>query len=171
LKNSKVTATIRVNASQTFDCQFRRYVPDPDTLGDGSEAERQQAVFELANGATLENCIIGAESGTEGSADGVHCEGGCTLTNVWFENVGEDAATFYGKFWEYFSNFILFDNQELTRTLPPIQSMEEGPEVRRTKFSNSMGEGRQQLPTFGWTHSHGSFELVEIVKINTKDTL
>uniref|UniRef100_A0A915DSF3 Probable pectate lyase F n=1 Tax=Ditylenchus dipsaci TaxID=166011 RepID=A0A915DSF3_9BILA len=36
-------------------------------------------------------------SGTEGSADGVHCTGGgCDVTNVWFENVGEDAITFYG---------------------------------------------------------------------------
>jgi hypothetical protein len=93
----KVTATIKVNVSQTYDCAFTRYIPDPNSLGDGSEKERQKAVFELANGATLANCIIGAAAGTDGSADGVHCEGGCTLNNVWFENVGEDAATFYGR--------------------------------------------------------------------------
>nr|QIC04078.1 pectate lyase 3 [Radopholus similis] len=91
-----VAATIKVNASQAFDCKYARYVPDPDALGDGGQAERQQAVFELANKASLANCIIGAAAGTDGSADGVHSTGSCTLRNVWFENVGEDAATFYG---------------------------------------------------------------------------
>ncbi|WP_238451110.1 pectate lyase, partial [Micromonospora sp. 4G55] len=48
-------------------------------------------MFELAAGATLRNVIIGAPAG-----DGVHCEGNCTLINVWWEDVGEDAATFRG---------------------------------------------------------------------------
>uniref|UniRef100_A0A915DSW2 Probable pectate lyase F n=1 Tax=Ditylenchus dipsaci TaxID=166011 RepID=A0A915DSW2_9BILA len=91
-----VDATIVVNASQTFDCKLARYIPNPDSLGDGSEKERQKAVFELEDKASLKNCIIGAASGTEGSADGVHCTGGgCDVTNVWFEDVGEDAITFY----------------------------------------------------------------------------
>jgi len=30
------------------------------------------------------------------AADGVHCKGSCTLQNVWWEDVGEDAATFRG---------------------------------------------------------------------------
>jgi hypothetical protein len=47
--------------------------------------------FELASGATLQNVIIGAPAG-----DGVHCSGPCTLRNVWWEDVGEDAATFRG---------------------------------------------------------------------------
>jgi len=48
-------------------------------------------MFELAAGATLSNVIIGAPAG-----DGVHCSGSCTLRNVWWEDVGEDAATFRG---------------------------------------------------------------------------
>ncbi len=48
-------------------------------------------MFELADGATLSNVIIGSPAG-----DGVHCLGSCTLTNVWWEDVGEDAATFLG---------------------------------------------------------------------------
>lgn len=28
--------------------------------------------------------------------DGVHCSGSCTIENVWWEDVGEDAATFKG---------------------------------------------------------------------------
>jgi hypothetical protein len=30
------------------------------------------------------------------AADGIHCSGNCTLENVWWEDVGEDAATFRG---------------------------------------------------------------------------
>uniref|UniRef100_A0A915DR81 Probable pectate lyase F n=1 Tax=Ditylenchus dipsaci TaxID=166011 RepID=A0A915DR81_9BILA len=98
-KDVMIDATIVVNASQTFDCKLARYIPNPDTLGGGSEKERQKAVFELKDKASLKNCIIGAAAGTEGSADGVHCTGGgCDVTNVWFEDVGEDAITFYGKF-------------------------------------------------------------------------
>ncbi|KAI1698374.1 pectate lyase domain-containing protein [Ditylenchus destructor] len=29
-------------------------------------------------------------------ADGIHCLGSCTIENVWWEDVGEDAATFLG---------------------------------------------------------------------------
>ena len=41
--------------------------------------------------ATLENVILGNPA-----ADGIHCEGTCTLKNVWWEDVGEDAATLQG---------------------------------------------------------------------------
>jgi hypothetical protein len=49
------------------------------------------AIFELDNNATLKNVIIAAPG-----ADGIHCRGNCTLQNVWWEDVGEDAATFEG---------------------------------------------------------------------------
>uniref|UniRef100_A0A914M2R9 Probable pectate lyase F n=1 Tax=Meloidogyne incognita TaxID=6306 RepID=A0A914M2R9_MELIC len=79
-----------------FDCKYDRYIPDPQIFGDGSQRERQKHVFILKNGATLSNCIIGAAPGTQGSADGIICIGGCNINNVWFEDVGEDAITFYG---------------------------------------------------------------------------
>lgn len=82
-----VTATISV--SGTLDGGLKRYVPVG--LGDGSGNESQKPVFKLKNGATLQNVIIGAPS-----ADGVHCEGTCTLKNIWWEDVGEDAATLLG---------------------------------------------------------------------------
>lgn len=46
------------------------------------------AVFLLRSGATLKNVIIGANQ-----AEGVHCDGPCTLEFVWFEDVCEDAIT------------------------------------------------------------------------------
>lgn len=45
-------------------------------------------MFILEDGATLQNVIIGP-----GQAEGVHCKGTCTLINVWFEDVCEDAVT------------------------------------------------------------------------------
>ncbi len=80
-----VDGTIQV--SGTFNGQMRRYC----CMGDGSQDESQDPMFELADGATLQNVIIGSPAG-----DGVHCLGRCTIQNVWWEDVGEDAATFQG---------------------------------------------------------------------------
>ncbi|KAK2625464.1 hypothetical protein QTJ16_004776 [Diplocarpon rosae] len=49
------------------------------------------AVFILANGASISNVIIGANQ-----LEGVHCKGACTLTNVWFRDVCEDAISALG---------------------------------------------------------------------------
>jgi hypothetical protein len=81
-----VDGTIAVPASG-LDGGMRRYC----CIGDGGQEEDQDPMFELAAGATLSNVIIGAPAG-----DGVHCSGACTLRNVWWEDVGEDAATFRG---------------------------------------------------------------------------
>ncbi|MFN8074930.1 MAG: pectate lyase [Kineosporiaceae bacterium] len=81
----KVSAGIAVSGS--FDGGLKRYYG----LGDGGQSESQPAIFTLADGATLRNVIIGTPAG-----DGVHCLGSCTLSNVWWEDVGEDAATFKG---------------------------------------------------------------------------
>jgi len=77
------------SVSKDFDGKLQRFVSDG--LGDGGQGESQKPVFELADGATLENVIIGAPA-----ADGIHCDGSCTLKNVWWEDVGEDAATLKG---------------------------------------------------------------------------
>jgi hypothetical protein len=84
-----VTASIEV--SGVFDGENKRFIGGGD-LGDGGQAEGQDALFELADGATLTNVILGSPA-----ADGVHCSGSCTLTNVHWEDVGEDAATFRGE--------------------------------------------------------------------------
>jgi len=69
---------------------MRRYYGTGD-LGDGGQSEGQDPIFKLADGAVLKNVILGAPA-----ADGIHCTGSCTLQNVWWEDVGEDAATFKG---------------------------------------------------------------------------
>jgi hypothetical protein len=84
----KVTQSIKV--SGTFDGGGKRYIGSGD-LGSGGQAEGQDPLFDLANGATLANVVLGSPA-----ADGVHCAGSCTLKNVVWQDVGEDAATFRG---------------------------------------------------------------------------
>lgn len=85
--SKKVSSTIKVPKSG-LDGKMVRYYG----ISDGSQDESQPAMFELEDGATIKNVIIG-----EGAGDGIHCKGTCTIENVWWENVGEDAATQKGK--------------------------------------------------------------------------
>jgi len=83
-----VSSTIRV--SGTYDGMMARFV-GAGALGTSGQAENQDPIFQLSEGAILKNVIIGNPA-----ADGVHCSGNCTLQNVWWEDVGEDAATLAG---------------------------------------------------------------------------
>ncbi|WP_430781779.1 pectate lyase [Actinoplanes sp. G11-F43] len=76
-----------VNVSGTFDGGMKTYC----CIGDGGQGESQDPMFKIANGGTLQNVILGSPAG-----DGVHCEGTCTIRNVWWNDIGEDAATFKG---------------------------------------------------------------------------
>jgi pectate lyase len=73
-----------------FDGKMGRFVGEGD-LGSGSGEEGQDAMFSIKAGGSLKNVILGAPA-----ADGVHCEGSCTIENVWWEDVGEDAITLLG---------------------------------------------------------------------------
>ncbi|MEU7476888.1 pectate lyase [Lentzea sp. NPDC042327] len=84
-----VGATIKVSSSG-YDGGMQRFY-GTGNLGSGGQGEGQDPIFQLADGATLRNVVLGAPA-----ADGVHCLGTCTLSNVWWEDVGEDAATFKG---------------------------------------------------------------------------
>ncbi len=83
--DAKVDGTVKVPVS--LDGGMKRYC----CIGSGNQDEGQSPMFELAPNAVLENVIIGAPAG-----DGVHCKASCTLRNVWWEDVGEDAATLLG---------------------------------------------------------------------------
>jgi pectate lyase len=78
----KVSSTTKV--SGTFDGKMKRFYG----IGDGSQSESQDPMFDVADGGTVKNVIIGTPAG-----DGIHCLGTCLLQNVWWEDVGEDAAT------------------------------------------------------------------------------
>jgi hypothetical protein len=87
-----VTATVQltqtqvVPAGQVFDGGNRRY-----NLSGGSQSEGQAPVFEVQDGGSVRNVIIGPLA-----ADGIHCLGTCTLDHVFWEDIGEDAATALG---------------------------------------------------------------------------
>ncbi|WP_418955239.1 pectate lyase [Streptomyces tritici] len=83
-----VSSTIKVTG--TYDGTYQRF-QGSGALGGGGQNEGQAPLFQLADGAVLKNVILGSPA-----ADGVHCLGSCTLQNVWWEDVGEDAATFKG---------------------------------------------------------------------------
>ncbi|MFI9175906.1 pectate lyase [Streptomyces lincolnensis] len=87
-RTEKVSKTIPVSGNRNFD--FTRLV-GTGALGGGDQTEGQDPILELSDGATVSNVIIGTPA-----ADGIHCRGTCTLKNVWWEDVGEDAATFKG---------------------------------------------------------------------------
>jgi len=56
------------------------------------EGGSKDAVFRLESGATLKNVILGADS-----IEHVHCIGdGCTVQNVWWDDVCEDALSLLG---------------------------------------------------------------------------
>ena len=74
----------------TYDGGMRRFV-GTGPLGTSGQNEDQGPLFNVANGGTLQNAILGNPA-----ADGIHCEGTCTLKNIWWEDVGEDAATLQG---------------------------------------------------------------------------
>uniref|UniRef100_L2G6A4 Pectate lyase n=1 Tax=Colletotrichum fructicola (strain Nara gc5) TaxID=1213859 RepID=L2G6A4_COLFN len=54
-----------------------------------TEGGNKDAVFILEEGATISNVVIGPNNG-----EGIHCLGSCTINNVWFQDVCEDAITF-----------------------------------------------------------------------------
>lgn len=53
-----------------------------------AEGGDSDAVFQIEAGGSLSNVIIGPNQ-----IEGVHCQGACTLTNVWWSAVCEDAFT------------------------------------------------------------------------------
>lgn len=87
------TASV-IPAGQVFDGKMSLFDRRGTNGACGGQAEldRDAAVFILEAGATLRNAIIGPEQ-----AEGVHCLGPCTLENVWWDDVCEDAATFWGE--------------------------------------------------------------------------
>ncbi|KAH7481534.1 hypothetical protein FOMA001_g8250 [Fusarium oxysporum f. sp. matthiolae] len=81
-------AATAIPVSGEFDGKMTYYDRSPAVCQDQVETGEADAMFILEDGATLRNVIIGP-----GQAEGVHCKGTCTLENVWFEDVCEDAIT------------------------------------------------------------------------------
>lgn len=63
------------------------------TLEDCSTGDQSSTdpILEVADGGSVKNVIFGKRVG-----DGIHCKGSCTIENVWFQYVCDDAITMLG---------------------------------------------------------------------------
>lgn len=86
---SALAAAKTIAAKATFDGGMKQWDRSSNTCQGQTEGGDKDAVFILEDGATLSNAIIGPNNG-----EGVHCLGTCTLNNIWWVDVCEDAATF-----------------------------------------------------------------------------
>jgi hypothetical protein len=85
--DTKLSATKSVT---DFDGKGGRFIGTGD-LGSTGQGEGQDPLFSVKAGGSIKNVILGSPA-----ADGIHCEGSCTIDNVWWEDVGEDAITLLG---------------------------------------------------------------------------
>jgi pectate lyase len=90
-----ISASKTIDANQVYDGKMALH----DGTGSGDFAKdcsssgtsnqgTTKPLFLLKNGATLQNVVMGKHV-----ADGIHCEGTCTIKNVWFPYVCDDAVT------------------------------------------------------------------------------
>jgi hypothetical protein len=90
-----ITATRTIAAGTTYDGRMALhngsgsgdFAKDCSAVGEGAQGTNDP-LFILENGATIQNVIVGNHG-----ADGIHCEGTCTVKNVWFQYVCDDEVT------------------------------------------------------------------------------
>ncbi|CAJ2505895.1 Uu.00g000250.m01.CDS01 [Anthostomella pinea] len=85
--SSALADVYTVAAGGSFDGGMVMYDRGVDCTGQ-AEGGDSDAVFQVEEGGSLSNVIIGPNQ-----IEGVHCQGACTLTNVWWSAVCEDAFT------------------------------------------------------------------------------
>jgi hypothetical protein len=86
------TEPYTVAAGETFDGGMKTYQRSDITCEGQTESGSSTAVFLVEAGGTLKNVIIGADQ-----MEGVHCDDSdCTIENVWWDDVCEDALSIKG---------------------------------------------------------------------------
>ncbi|KAG1698069.1 hypothetical protein DVH05_015552 [Phytophthora capsici] len=86
------TEPYTVAAGETFDGGLKTYQRSDITCEGQEESGSSTAVFLVEAGGTLKNVIIGADQ-----MEGVHCDDSdCTIENVWWDDVCEDALSVKG---------------------------------------------------------------------------
>ncbi|SCU94575.1 LAFA_0F22650g1_1 [Lachancea sp. 'fantastica'] len=87
-RGSSVLKAVRtIAAGESFDGGMKTYDRGVSCTGQ-AEGGDSDAVFIIESGGTISNVIIGPNQ-----IEGIHCRGGCTLNNVWWSDVCEDAFT------------------------------------------------------------------------------
>ncbi|GMF43986.1 unnamed protein product [Phytophthora fragariaefolia] len=81
-----------VKAGEVFDGKMQTFERSDISCEGQTESSASTAVFKLEPGATLKNVIIG-----KNQMEGVHCDKhDCTIENVWWDDVCEDALSVKG---------------------------------------------------------------------------
>ncbi|POM66271.1 Pectate lyase [Phytophthora palmivora] len=87
----KFTAPHVIKAGEVFDGKMQTFDRSDITCSEG-EGQKDTAVFLVEAGGTLKNAIIG-----KNQKEGVHCDDhDCTIENVWWDDVCEDALSIKG---------------------------------------------------------------------------
>ncbi|KAE9069048.1 hypothetical protein PF010_g26809, partial [Phytophthora fragariae] len=87
----KFTAPHVIKAGEVFDGKMQTF-DRSDITCTGGEGQKDTAVFLVEAGGTLKNAIIG-----KNQKEGVHCDDhDCTIENVWWDDVCEDALSVKG---------------------------------------------------------------------------
>ncbi|KAG4037381.1 hypothetical protein PC123_g27054, partial [Phytophthora cactorum] len=80
-----------IKAGEVFDGKMQTFERSDITCS-GGEGQKDTAVFLVEAGGTLKNAIIG-----KNQKEGVHCDyHDCTIENVWWDDVCEDALSIKG---------------------------------------------------------------------------
>lgn len=82
---SALSAAQTIAAGESFDGGMVMFDRGVECTGQ-SEGGDSDAVFQIEEGGSISNVIIGPNQ-----IEGIHCQGACTLTNVWWSAVCEDA--------------------------------------------------------------------------------
>lgn len=130
-----------IPAGTTFDGKMVRYSRSPDTCQDQTETDEAAAMFIAEDGATIKNVIL-----SKAQAEGIHCRGACTLENVWWEDVCEDAATFKqpaGK-----TSYVIGGGAKGLSTTKVIENLANTSQALQTRYSSSMVGAPSALRTF-----------------------
>ncbi|KAG2504638.1 hypothetical protein JM16_009328 [Phytophthora kernoviae] len=85
------TEPYTIKAGEVFDGKMQTFDRSDITCSEG-EGQKDTAVFLVEAGGTLKNAIIG-----KNQKEGVHCDDhDCTIENVWWDDVCEDALSIKG---------------------------------------------------------------------------
>ncbi|MES1164414.1 MAG: pectate lyase [Verrucomicrobiota bacterium] len=76
--------------SGVYDGKMALHDGDQNDCTNGDQSSTH-AIIEIADGGTVKNVVFGAHVG-----DGIHCLGTCTIDNVWFQYICDDAITMLG---------------------------------------------------------------------------
>ncbi len=81
---------ITVAGGEVYDGEMKVHEGSLNNCATGDQ-DSTDPLIEVADGGTVRNVIMGTNVG-----DGIHCLGSCTIENVWFPNVCDDAISALG---------------------------------------------------------------------------